>query len=52
MSDSPLLNSAKRNVGRYQQKMRVDTRARLIEYFRPHNQKLYDFLGTTFDWDR
>lgn len=26
------------------------TRARLEEYFRPHNQRLYEFLGTDLGW--
>jgi hypothetical protein len=28
------------------------TRAALVEYFRPHNRRLYEFLGCSFDWDR
>ena len=24
----------------------------LVEFFRPHNARLYDFLGVAFDWDR
>lgn len=28
------------------------TRAALVEYFRPHNRRLYEFLGQSFDWDR
>jgi hypothetical protein len=27
-------------------------RQRLIEYFRPHNARLYDYLGVDFGWDR
>ena len=26
-------------------------RAQLVEYFRPHNKRLYDFLGRDFAWD-
>ncbi len=26
-------------------------RTRLTEYFRPHNERLWELLGTTFDWD-
>ena len=32
--------------------MSEDLRKRLIEYFRPHNEQLYQFLGRRFDWDR
>ena len=27
-------------------------RARLVEYFRPHNERLFELLGQRFDWDR
>jgi hypothetical protein len=27
------------------------TRERLVEYFRPHNRRLYEFLGRDFGWD-
>jgi hypothetical protein len=32
--------------------MSPETRARLIEHFRPHNRELYEYLGTDFGWDR
>ena len=41
----------KRNRGQYE-KMEPAARARLVDYFRPHNQRLYDLLGARFDWDR
>ena len=34
------------------EEMPVSTRNRLIEYYRPYNQKLYDFLNMNFDWDK
>ncbi len=34
----------------YEQKMAPPTRRRLEEYFEPHNQRLYDFLGVDFRW--
>jgi hypothetical protein len=40
----------KRNEGRYEQQMDPATRRRLEEYFEPHNQRLYDFLGVHFGW--
>jgi hypothetical protein len=40
-----------RNTRRYPA-MSPQTRTYLIDYFAPYNQKLYDFLGTRFDWDR
>jgi hypothetical protein len=50
-SESVLQSTNKRNVGSYQ-KMSPATRQRLVEYFRPHNQRLYEYLGTSFNWDR
>lgn len=32
--------------------MNPDTRARLVEYYRPHNAALQERLGTIFAWDR
>lgn len=33
------------------QKMNPDTRKKLIEYFRPYNEELYELLGVNFGWD-
>ena len=32
-------------------RMNPKLREQLIEFFRPHNKKLYEFLGTNFHWD-
>lgn len=37
------------NVGRYAQ-MSAETRARLTEHFRPHNERLYAWLGRDLGW--
>ena len=37
--------------GRYEP-MYTNTRKYLIDYFKPHNEKLYKLLGISFDWDR
>ncbi len=39
------------NEGRYAE-MDPALRERLIEYFRPHNERLYEYLGTDLGWDR
>jgi len=39
------------NVGRYEP-MSARTRRRLVAHFAPHNQRLWAYLGRTFDWDR
>jgi len=33
-------------------KMDPATRKQLIEYFEPHNARLYEYLGEQFGWDR
>lgn len=33
-------------------KMPAATRKKLVTYFRPYNQQLYDLLGMKFDWDK
>ncbi|MEJ7803152.1 MAG: sulfotransferase [Candidatus Limnocylindria bacterium] len=38
--------------GVYGDQMEPATRARLIEYFRPHNRHLEQLLGMALDWDR
>lgn len=32
-------------------KMEASTRRYLVDYFRPHNEKLYEYLSRSFDWD-
>jgi hypothetical protein len=41
----------KANVGSYQ-KMDPAVRSRLLDYFEPHNHRLYDYLGINFGWDK
>jgi hypothetical protein len=38
------------NVGKYTEPMADETRQDLADYFSPHNQRLYDFLGRDFSW--
>jgi hypothetical protein len=38
--------------GKYRERMSDDTRLRLIEYFRPHNERLFELLGQRFNWDK
>jgi hypothetical protein len=44
-------NTKKVNVAEYE-KMNLETRERLVEFFRPYNKKLYDLLNCEFDWDK
>ena len=40
----------KSNKGSYEQPMNPITRRQLEEYFEPHNQRLYEYLGEDFGW--
>jgi len=40
------------NTNTYPKKMDTVTRTRLVEYFKPHNARLYEFLGVDFGWDK
>jgi hypothetical protein len=40
------------NVSSYNAPMNPESRARLIEFFRSHNQRLYDLIGRDMDWDK
>ena len=35
----------------YKEKISSNLRNELVNYFKPHNQRLYDFLGKSFDWN-
>ena len=39
------------NVGKKYEGMKDSTRKKLVEYFKPYNGKLYEFLGMDFEWD-
>jgi len=39
------------NTAQYET-MPADTRAMLSEYFRPHNERLYELVGVDFGWER
>ncbi|MGB3404819.1 MAG: tetratricopeptide repeat protein [Microcoleaceae cyanobacterium] len=40
-----------KNKGTYSSKINPDLLARLQDFYRPHNQRLEEFLGRKFDWD-
>lgn len=51
LSEYKIKNLERKNVGKYHV-MNIKTRNSLIEYFKPYNERLYEFLGKNFDWDR
>lgn len=40
------------NKGSYETKLEPRVRERLVEYFRPHNERLSSYLGIGLGWDR
>lgn len=46
------LGEYKRFNGLDYQGMTAATRKQLIDYFKPHNQRLYELLDMSFDWDK
>lgn len=49
LSDYNIPNLEKQNVGSYE-KLSIQTRSLLNDYFKPHNEKLYKFLGKNLNW--
>lgn len=47
-----LQNFKKFNYHEDQQKMNHSIRQKLIEYYKPHNEKLYKLLDRDFNWDK
>ena len=41
----------RKNVGEYK-KLDKSTRKFLVDYYRPHNERLFKLLGKNFDWDQ
>lgn len=39
------------NVGHYP-KINITTRRQLLDYFEPHNRRLYEYLGINFGWEK
>ncbi len=46
LGELPKLNTAEYET------MPPETRARLVDYFRPHNERLYELIGIDFGWER
>jgi hypothetical protein len=51
LSNYSFSNYRKLNALNYSD-MNEETRKYLIDYFKPHNAKLYEILGREFDWDK
>ena len=50
VSNYDIANTSQVNVGKYPPINKI-TRKKLIEFFKPHNQRLNKLLDTEFDWD-
>lgn len=46
-----MINFIKTNTAKYPP-MKEETRKSLLDYFRPHNEQLYEIIGKRFDWEK
>ena len=46
-----VISLERKNVGEYK-KLDKSTRKFLVDYYRPHNERLFKLLGKNFDWDK
>ena len=51
-TDHPITDLAARNVSKRDKRVWPRTRAALDDYFRPHNERLFELLGTRYDWNQ
>jgi len=51
-SDHPITDLAARNVSKRDKRVWTRTRGVLDNYFRPHNELLFELLGTRYDWNQ
>ena len=51
LHDFEVKNMTRKNTGSYKM-MNPKTREWLIEYFKPHNERLYKYLGQNMCWDK
>ena len=52
LSELEKINNINKNLEKNSELMKSKTRELLIEYFRPHNTRLFNFLGKRFDWNK
>ncbi len=50
-ADVPIRDLAARNVSKRDKQVWPRTRALLDDYFRPHNERLFELLGERYDWN-
>jgi len=51
LPDFKLKKYGRYNYNQNQPSMDNSIRKRLVEFYKPHNEKLYDFLGKNFSWE-
>lgn len=50
-TDHPITDLVARNVSKRDKRAWPQTRGVLDDYFRPHNERLFEILGTRYDWN-
>lgn len=51
-SDLPIKDLAAQNTSQRDKRVWPRTRQLLNDFFRPHNERLFELLGTRYDWDQ
>jgi hypothetical protein len=52
LPEHKLIYQKKFNVGKYKSKLDKKLREELIEFYKPHNQRLFNMIGERYDWDQ
>ena len=52
IKEEEINTESRQNVGGYDASLDSDLRQRLIDFFRPHNEELFNTINQRFDWDK
>ena len=52
IKEEEINTESRQNVGGYDASLDSDLRQRLIDFFRPHNEELFNTINQRFDWNK
>jgi hypothetical protein len=52
IKEEEINTESRQNVGGYDTSLDSDLRQRLIDFFRPYNEELFNTINQRFDWDK
>lgn len=52
LAENQITEFPRSNKSGYEKPLAPETRERLVNYFRPHNQRLYEMIGRDMEWDK